>query len=336
MTNPKTRYQEALSAFTVPGNRWSGVLALTYWATAIGLSPEAVLNDAHAAGVLDRDGDIRRGMASAELKIVSLNAKRPMPSRTPFLAAAAAKPRNETPASISGRVSELIDVGKDVRTLEALRVLSPTAICPDRDPLARRVQCEMQLLAYFAPTEIIHVFRPDRPSVGERGKNLRSLGPWLTDPSGTHPDLVGEIVRPNPFTGSQGTTKDGKASYIAQDCLAAYRHMVFEFDNLALDDQCRFWAGFVRKSTLPLVSLVYSGNKSIHGIVRVDASDVGTWKSYRERILRLFASDRDKRRQLDPQALHPLTGTRLAGVCRRSTGKLQELLWVDDVAALRS
>lgn len=104
--------------------------------------------------------------------------------------------------------------------------------------------------------------------------------------------------------------------------------MVFEFDGMALEDQCRFWGGFVRRGCLPLVSLVYSGNKSIHGVIRVDAPDIGAWNRYREKVLRLFASDGEGRYRLDPQALHPLIGTRLAGAVRGSTGKIQELLWV--------
>ena len=104
--------------------------------------------------------------------------------------------------------------------------------------------------------------------------------------------------------------------------------MVFEFDAMPLPDQCRFWAGVIRQDNLPLVSLVYSGNKSIHGVIRADAPDIETWDKFRQAILELFATDSDARYRLDPQTLHPLTGTRLAGVTRVSTGKVQELLWI--------
>lgn len=84
----------------------------------------------------------------------------------------------------------------------------------------------------------------------------------------------------------------------------------------------------VKAKALPLVSLVYSGNKSIHGVIRVDAPDLPTCNHYRAKILSLYGADPDPRYRLDPQALHPLTGTRLAGVIRKSTGKAQELLWL--------
>ena len=228
----------------------------------------------------------------------------------------------------SKRVRQLIEAGQDVSSFDALRKLSPVSICPDHDRLALKVQCELQLLAYFTRTDTAHVFRPDAPSTGEPGRNIMTLNEWLTRNPCGHPIDAGEIVRPNPLTGAVGQTKEGKSSYIAQSCIADYRHMVFEFDGMPLPDQCRFWSGVIQQDNLPLVSLVYSGNKSIHGVLRADVPDVKTWDKYRQAILELFVTDTDARYRLDPQALHPLTGTRLARVTRASTGKVQELLWI--------
>lgn len=324
MINANLRYNQALAAFAVPGNRWQGILALTYWAVASGRCTEDVLDAVHGLGIHDRDGDIRRGMESATAKIAAYAAIRRPPKN---FAAQRTQPPTTNQAS-SRRVRDLIEQGNEYDTPQSLRQLSPREICPDADWLARRVQCEMQLLAYFSDEEILHVFRTDSPMRGQPGVNLRPLGEWLDEQNEHHPDHLGEIVRPNPFTGEQGETNVGKPSYIAQGCLSAFRHMVFEFDHLALEDQCRFWAGFIKAKALPLVSLVYSGNKSIHGVIRVDAPDLPTWNHYRAKILSLYGTDPDSRYRLDPQALHPLTGTRLAGVIRKSTGKAQELLWL--------
>lgn len=325
MINANLRYNQALAAFAVPGNRWQGILALTYWAVASGRCTEDVLDAVHGLGIHDRDGDIRRGMESATAKIAAYTANQ-RPHKAFLSRQAQQQPTtNQRP---SQRVRQLIESGKDYGSPHALRQLSPREICPDADWLARRVQCEMQLLAYFSDEEILHVFRTDSPMRGQPGVNLRPLGEWLGEQNEQHPDHLGEIVRPNPFTGEQGQTNEGKPSYIAQSCLSAFRHMVFEFDHLALEDQCRFWAGFIKANALPLVSLVYSGNKSIHGVIRVDAPDLPTWNRYRTKILSLYGTDPDPRYRLDPQALHPLTGTRLAGVIRKSTGKAQELLWL--------
>ena len=65
MINANLRYNQALAVFAVPGNRWQGVLALTYWAVASGRCTEDVLDAVHGLGIHDRNGDIRRGMESA-------------------------------------------------------------------------------------------------------------------------------------------------------------------------------------------------------------------------------------------------------------------------------
>ena len=91
MTDPKKKYEEALASFAVPRNRWSALLSLTYWAAASGLDTEQVLADAHGIGVRGRDGDIRRDMESARLRIgafASAQAMRPHPSggrQAPYL-----------------------------------------------------------------------------------------------------------------------------------------------------------------------------------------------------------------------------------------------------------
>ena len=48
-----------------------------------------------------------------------------------------------------------------------------------------------------------------------------------------------------------------------------------------------------------LVSLVYSGNKSIHSVIRVDAPDLPTWNRYRTKILSLYGTDPDPRYRLE-------------------------------------
>jgi PAS domain S-box-containing protein len=72
---------------------------------------------------------------------------------------------------------------------------------------------------------------------------------------------VPEHVIPNPLTGAEGRTKDDKISYRADDCVAKFRFAVVEFDAIPRDEQIRFWAG----ATLPVVALIDSGGKSVHG-----------------------------------------------------------------------
>jgi len=179
----------------------------------------------------------------------------------------------------------------------------------------------LQLL--FGRADVVNIRRDKTDNAPAKpGANLRPMRDWLFSTGG-----FGEIVRPNPFTGNQGMTGEGKPSFACKGTIAAFRHMVFEFDDMPLADQCRFWAGFIRNGKLPLVSLTYSGGKSVHGMVRVDAPDAETWARYRTAIVERYAADPDPQYRLDAQALNPLTGCRLAGAVRRDTGGVQELLY---------
>jgi hypothetical protein len=87
----------------------------------------------------------------------------------------------------------------------------------------------------------------------------------------------GENIPPhvicNPLTGAQGQTKDGKPSYRADSCVAKFKFAMIEFDTMPRDTQIRFWAGV----KLPIVALIDSGGKSIHGWIRIDAADANEW-----------------------------------------------------------
>ena len=66
--DPRREYEAALADFSQPGNRWSAKGRLTYWGRASGLTAEDIVADARAAGVKDRDADIRRGWNDAKPK----------------------------------------------------------------------------------------------------------------------------------------------------------------------------------------------------------------------------------------------------------------------------
>ena len=317
MIDPRAKYDAALAAFIQPGGRWAGKGALTYWGKAAGLSADEIIADARAAGVTDRDADIRRGWNDAK----------PKGEQPRFTGGGSVRRYVRTkptaPKQPTDRVRRLIELGKDVATMEALRELSPAEIVPGTTETARRVQGETMLQLLFGRADWVHIRRDKTDNAPAKpGTNLRPMSDWLFSTGG-----FGEIVRPNPFTGGQGVTGEGKPSFACKETIATFRFAVWEFDEMPLADQCRFWAGFIRNGKLPLVSLTYSGGKSIHGVVRVDAPDAETWTRYRAAIVERYAADPDKRYRLDAQALNPLTGCRLAGAMRRDTGEVQELLF---------
>ena len=68
MKEPRREYEAALADFSQPGKRWNAKGRLTYWGKAAGLTAEEIISDARAAGVTDRDADIRRGWNDAKPK----------------------------------------------------------------------------------------------------------------------------------------------------------------------------------------------------------------------------------------------------------------------------
>ena len=96
---------------------------------------------------------------------------------------------------------------------------------------------------------------------------LKTRDEWIEDiqkNGNRYPQIV-----INPLTGKQHVNKDGKLSYRCDAAVAEYKYALIEFDQiegsneLSIDKQLAFFAN-VR---LPIVSLTYSGKKSVHALV---------------------------------------------------------------------
>ena len=97
-----------------------------------------------------------------------------------------------------------------------------------------------------------------------------------------------------------------------------YRHALVEADDLSQDEQ---WQQ-LRELNLPVLAVVWSGGKSLHIIVKIDAgNDV---KLYRERIAKLYAFLEQKGFPADRANKNPSRLTRLPGV--RRDGDMQYLV----------
>lgn len=319
MIDPLTKYREALAAFAAPGGRWANKGALTYWGKAAGLSADDLIADARAAGVTDRDADIRRGWEDARPK-----------------GAVAARPdcarfgkhgkREAQPPRFAAHVRNLLaGLDADKGAPDWVRELSP---CLDWVGQPPEAQTAAFIRAAFRPDERLFVFR-GTGTKGVPGVNVRTAADWLGE-IGTM-RAAGELVKTNPFTGEIGKNKNGQPSFVSQDCLAAYPFALIEFDAMPLPMQYAFWRGFIlmHKLAPALVSVVFSGNKSLHGLLNVGCRTLLEWQAVRNRLIGLFAADDDARFRIDPQALHPLIGTRLPGVKRCDNGALQELVYLN-------
>jgi len=124
--------------------------------------------------------------------------------------------------------------------------------------------------------------------------------------------------------------KGGAESYANKNTVATYTNALIEFDLLELNDQALFWYGVIKSESLDVVSIVHTGNKSLHGIVRVEEMTSGDdlfgtvtreakqqkWAREWEKIMRICCSDEDVNYRCDAACRDPTRMTRFPGGLR--------------------
>lgn len=110
---------------------------------------------------------------------------------------------------------------------------------------------------------------------------------------------VGAWIRFNPLDGNG--CKDQN--------VIRYRHALVESDSLDIGKQ----NAIMRELQLPIACLVYSGGKSLHAIVKIDAGD---YNEYRKRVDYLYAICRKNGLKIDRQNCNPSRLSRMPGVIR--------------------
>lgn len=118
---------------------------------------------------------------------------------------------------------------------------------------------------------------------------------------------AGAWIRFNPLDG-----KDCKNENVTD-----FRYALVESDSMELDQQ----NAMLRELELPIAALVFSGKKSLHAIVKIDAAD---YREYRQRVEYLFNICKKNGLKLDTQNKNPSRLSRMPGVVRN--GKKQFLV----------
>ena len=118
---------------------------------------------------------------------------------------------------------------------------------------------------------------------------------------------AGAWIRFNPLDG-----KDCKNENVTD-----FRYALVESDAMDLDQQ----NALIRELELPVAALVFSGKKSLHAIVKIEAAD---YKEYRQRVEYLYNICKKNGLKLDTQNKNPSRLSRMPGVIRN--GKKQFLV----------
>ena len=144
-----------------------------------------------------------------------------------------------------------------------------------------------------------------------------------------HKDDLGAVVgdaKPECGAWIRFNPVDGKG--VKNENITRYTYALVESDDMPIAEQNAFY----RKLELPIACLVYSGGKSIHAIVRVDATDS---EEYRKRVDFLYDFLERNGLKIDKANRNPSRLSRMPGVMR--DGKEQTLLatnigrksWID-------
>lgn len=110
---------------------------------------------------------------------------------------------------------------------------------------------------------------------------------------------AGAWIRFNPL--------DGKG--VKNENVTDFRYALVESDDMELDKQ----NAIIRELELPVACLVYSGGKSIHAIVKIDA---GSYDEYRKKVNYLYDVCKSNGLKLDTQNKNPSRLSRMPGVMR--------------------
>ena len=124
---------------------------------------------------------------------------------------------------------------------------------------------------------------------------------------GDYNSEVGAWIRFNPL--------DGKG--VKNENVTEFRYALVESDTMDISAQ----KAIITELELPVAALVYSGKKSLHAIVKIDAS---TYEEYKKRVDYLYNVCNKNGLKLDIQNRNPSRLSRMPGVLRN--GKKQYLL----------
>lgn len=130
----------------------------------------------------------------------------------------------------------------------------------------------------------------------------------LEDAFGTFNEKAGGWIRVNPTEGPK------------DEHVTRFAYVLAESDDLSIEEQKKLFINF----KLPIATLVESGGKSVHALVKVDAQNEG---EYRQRAAFLFDWLAKHKFIVDKNNANPSRLCRLAGVTRN--GNVQKLLATD-------
>ena len=160
-------------------------------------------------------------------------------------------------------------------------------------------------------------------TAGQLIEQLNHCGGDIGAVLGDYNPVAGAWIRFNPLDGNGCKNEN----------VTEYRYALVESDSTDLEKQ----NAIIREMELPVACLVFSGKKSLHAIVRVDA---GSYEEYRKRVNYLYEICKKNGLEIDQQNRNPSRLSRMPGVMRNghkqflmdtNIGKASWEEWIESV-----
>ena len=314
--NLHQRYQEKLSTIPPPGSGCHPyLLSVAEYGILAGLSAKKIFSDVRSAIPQGSrkvpDKEILDAIEKAQWDCRPFNKLHDERiHRRPALA---------TPASslFDGKATLQCIIAEAEKWNESdLAEMSPTRI-----PAEPALQTALFLKAMYSDDE--KVFIADRIAPGIIGRTIRTVSEW--DAHFKRGGATAPFIIVNPLTGNEAKKKSGGLTLRGDGNVHNFRYALAEFDNLSHEDQLKFWAAV----PLPVVALVDTGGKSLHGWIDVQKmAEVSNHDDWDTHIRSRLYDGRLTPMGCDPACKNPARLSRLPGHFRVEKGKYQRLLWL--------
>jgi len=159
----------------------------------------------------------------------------------------------------------------------------------------------------FSPEDSPDKFLPKTGIFGHTREDMIDILRSSNDPLSPYNPEAGAWIRVNPFDGcgvNDSNVKD-------------FRYALIESDEISIEKQYTI----LKELELPIATLVHSGGKSLHALVKIDAP---TYEEYRKRVDFLYSICRKNSFSIDKQNRNPSRLSRMPGITRK--GKPQYLI----------
>ena len=222
-----------------------------------------------------------------------------------------------TPIVKDGRAAlqKLIAAGS-IHDEETLRKASPVLI--PEDP---RDQAALLFQTIYRGSAFIFAGGPYDHGTSE---TIRPVCEWI-DRFHKGAEIPAHVIL-NPLTGYPAPKKTGQGKTYRGDAnIKEYLLCLTEFDDLPHDEQVRFWSA----AKLPIVALIDSGGRSIHGWLDIrKLSRVTTAEGWEREIKGRLYGELLVPLGVDAACSNPARLSRLPGHFRKEKGAWQRLLWL--------